>query len=276
MKKILSILCTTALAILLCTGCVSTKKITYFQGSEELFQQPRQITQQYEMRLKPADQVVIKVSSRNPELLEVFSTGTVMGSSSQNSASMTSANGTLGNVYGFTVTNSGELILPAIGSVKVEGYTTEEAADVIEERIKALGLVKDPDITVRLLNARVTVVGAVHTPKVVNLTSERNTIVDVLSQCGDIDDTGLRYKIKLYREEKGQMAMYELDMTKSDIFTSPAYYVQQNDMIYVEHNKSKKVKTSAFYTALGAWSSIVGALSTIASLSILIYNVTTK
>lgn len=276
MKKLFSILSVATLAALLCTSCVSTKKITYFQGSEEMFQQAQQITQQYEMRLKPADQVYIKVHCSHPELLEVFSTGITMGSSSQQSSSLSGANGTMANVYGYTVTNSGELILPAIGSVNVEGRTTEEAADLIEEKIKSMGLIKDPDVTVRLLNARVTVVGAVHAPKVVNLTSERNTIVDVLSQCSDIDDTGLRYKIKLYREEKGQMAMYELDMTKSDIFKSPAYYVQQNDMIYVEHNKSKKIKTSAFYTALGAWSSIVGALSTIASLTILIYNIAAK
>lgn len=262
------------LAGMLCTSCVSTKKITYFQGSEDMFQQAQQITQQYEMRLKPADQVIVKITCNEPQLLAIFAQDVTMGTSSGNGGSnMSGANGSMGNVYGFTVTNRGELILPAIGAIQVEGKTTAEAGDIIEAKIKSMGLVKDPDVTVRLLNARVTVVGAVKNPHVVSLSSERNTIIDVLSQCGDIDDTGLRYNIKLYREQNGQMAMYEMDLTKADVFKSPAFYVQQNDLIYVEHNKSKKIKTSAFYTALGAWSSIVGALATITSLAILIYNV---
>ena len=270
MRKIISLLSIAVLAALMCTSCVSTKKIVYFQGADSLFREAQQLRQQYEMKLKPADQVLIKLTCSQPELLEVFAQDVTMGTMSRYTSSMQGNTGTLGNAYGYTVTNSGDLILPAIGRINVEGRTVDQAAKIIEDKIKADGLVSDPDVTVRLLNARVTVMGAVRTPKVVNLTSERNTIIDVLSQCGDIDDTGLRYNIQLFREENGTLKVYDIDLTKSDVFTSPAYYVQQNDMVYVTPNKSKRVKSSAFYTSLSAWSSVVGLLTTVISLFFLI------
>lgn len=252
------------------TSCVSTKKIVYFQGSDTLFTESQKIAQQYEMRLKPADQVLIKVTCTEPSLLQIFAQDVTMGSLGTQTSSMSNASGTMGNVYGYTVTNSGDLILPAIGAVHVEHLTVDEAGEAIEKVIKEKGLISDPDVTVRLLNARVTVVGAAKTAKVVGLTSERNTIIDVLAQCGDIDDAGLRQNIKLYREQNGQLAMYNIDLTSADIFKSPAYYVQQNDMIYVEPNKSKRVKSSPFYTALGAWGTIIGIMSTVTSLAVVI------
>ncbi len=270
MKKIFSKLAIAVLAMMAVTSCVSTEKIVYFQGSEEQFATPQKIMQQYEMRLKPADQVLIKITCSEPRLLQIFAQDLTMGTAGTNTNMNMNNSGTMSNAYGYTVTNGGDLVLPAIGNIRVDGTTVEECATIIENKIKEKGLVPDPEVTVRLLNARVTVVGAVHSPRVVSLTSERNTIVDVLAQCSDIDDTGLRYRVKLYREENGELKMYPLDMTKSNIFSSPAYYVQQNDMIYVEPNKSKRVKSSSFYTSLSAWSSILAVVTTCVSLFFLI------
>ena len=172
----------------------------------------------------------------------------------------------MGNVYGYTISNEGSITLPAVGVVEVAGLTTEQAARRIEERIKGKNLINDPEVTVRLLNARVAVLGAVKSPQVVNLTSERNTILDVLAQCGDIADTGLRQKITLYRDENGVLKKYPIDLTTTDVFQNPAYYVQQNDLVYVEPNKSQTVKSSAFYTFLGAGASIVGVIASVVAL----------
>jgi polysaccharide export outer membrane protein len=169
----------------------------------------------------------------------------------------------MSNAYGYTVTNDGYVVLPAIGRVSVVGCTTEEAATRIEKSIVEANLIKDPDVTVRLLNGRVAVLGAVQRPTVVSLTSERNTILDVLSQCGDVDDTGLRQKISLYREENGIRKKFSIDLTSSDVFQNPAFYVQQNDMIYVEPNKSKSIRSSAFYTFLSAGASIISVVSAV-------------
>ncbi|MCM1373202.1 MAG: polysaccharide biosynthesis/export family protein [Bacteroides sp.] len=252
---------------MLLTGCVSQKKLVYFQGSDQLYAQAQNIAQQYEMRIKPADQILVKITCQSePELLRVFAQDVTMGQLSTNTSNM--SNGTLSNSYGYTITNQGYVILPAVGRVYINNMTCDEAADAIEKQVKELKLLVDPEVTVRLLNARVTVIGAVKTPKAINLTSERNTIIDVLAQCGDLDASSLRKNVKLFRETNGIRQMYVLDLTDVNVFTSPAFYVQQNDMIYVEPNKSLGVKSSAFYTFLGAGASILGLISSIVALAI--------
>lgn len=274
MKKFYSIFSVLALAALMCS-CVSTKKIVYFQGADSLYTQAQQIMQQYEMRLKPADQIMVKVTCSEPDLLSVFAQDVVMGTGGggrTNSSSLSSSAGSMSNAYAYTITNDGYVILPSIGRVKVAGLTTVDAAKVIEEKIKEINHIADPGVTVSLMNARVAVLGAVKSPKVVNLTSERNTVLDVLSQCGDIADTGLRQRIKLFREVEGQRMMYEMDLTKADVFESPGYYVQQNDLIYVEPNKSQSIKSSAFYTFWTAGATIISTLATVTSMIFLIKN----
>ena len=269
MKKSTSLLLA-LMAMLLMSSCVSTKKIVYFQGSDEVFRQGQQILQQYEMRLKPADQVLIKVTCSEPELLTIFAQDVMMGTAGNTNASSLSSSGSMTNAYGYTVSNEGFVTLPAVGRVNVAGCTTDEAAKRIEKSIVDANLIKDPEVTVRLLNARVAVLGAVKAPQVVNLTSERNTILDVLSRCGDVGDTGLRKKISLYREENGERKKYNIDLTDCEVFQNPAYYVQQNDMIYVEPNKSQSIKSRAFYTFLGAGSSIIGVISAVVSIVVLV------
>lgn len=275
MKKISLLACTAfvLLASLVSTSCVSQKKLVYFQGADSLYANAQNIAQQYEMRLKPADQILIKIttSDSEPELLEIFARDVTMGSFGTNSSSYNQG-GTVSNSYGYTVTNDGYVVLPAIGRVDVNNMTCEEAARTIEKKVKDMKLINDPEVTVRLQNARVTVIGAVTSPKTVNLTSERNTVIDILAQCGDLEPASLRKNIKLFREVNGQRQMYTLDITDANIFNSPAFYVQQNDMIYVEPNKSLGVKSSAFYTFLSAGASILGLASSIVALVLSIKN----
>ena len=267
MKK-LSCMTTVILMVvsLITTSCVSQKKLVYFQGADELYAQAQKIAQQYEMRLKPADQILVKITCPDKELLEVFAQDVTMGTAGNYGS--TYANGTVSNSYGFTVTNEGYVILPAVGKVYVDNMTTEEAARAIENMVKEKNLILEPEVTVRLMNARVTVIGAAKQCHVVNLTSERNTIVDVLAQSGDLSEMSKRQNIKLFREVNGERTMYNVDLTKVDVFESPAFYVQQNDMIYIEPNKSLGVKSSSFYTFLGAGATILGLISSITTLAI--------
>ena len=267
MKK-LSCMTTVILMIvsLITTSCVSQKKLVYFQGADELYAQAQKIAQQYEMRLKPADQILVKITCPDKELLEVFAQDVTMGTAGNYGS--TYANGTVSNSYGFTVTNEGYVILPAVGKVYVDNMTTEEAARAIENKVKEKNLILEPEVTVRLMNARVTVIGAAKQCHVVNLTSERNTIVDILAQSGDLSEMSKRQNIKLFREVNGERMMYNVDLTKVDVFESPAFYVQQNDMIYIEPNKSLGVKSSSFYTFLGAGATILGLISSITALAI--------
>lgn len=272
MKKLTSFLLA-AIALVLMSSCVSTKKIVYFQDPDDLFRQAQQITELYEMRIKPADQLLIKVTCSEPELLTIFAQDVTMGTAGgTGSININQGQGAMTNAYGYTVNNDGIITLPAVGPISVAGLTSDEAARRIEETIVNAKLINDPMVTVRLLNARVAVLGAVRQPQVVSLTSERNTILDVLSRCGDIADTGLRQKVTLYREQDGVRKKFEIDLTKTDVFNNEAYYVQQNDLIYVEPNKSQSIKSSAFYTFLGAGASIISVVSAIVT----IVMVTTK
>ena len=274
MKRILLHACSMVMimASLLTTSCVSQKKLVYFQGSEELYASAQKIAQQYEMRLKPADQIMVKIttSESEPELLQVFARDVTMGT--LGTSQINSQTGTLSNAYGYTITNDGYVILPAVGKVNVNNMTCEEAARAIEQKVIEHKLLNSPEVTVRLQNARVTIIGAVKSPRSVSLTSERNTVIDVLAQCGDLDVSSLRTNIKLFRETNGERQMYTLDLTDVNIFNSPAFYVQQNDMIYVEPNKSLGVKSSAFYTFLSAGASILGLASSIVALVFAIKN----
>lgn len=267
MKK-LSLLTLMGLLVFSLASCVSSKKIIYFQGADSIYAQAQVIQQKYEMKLKPADQVIIKITCDTPELLEIFNSDVTMGSGNRAGSSMNYASGSLGSAYGYTVDNDGNLLLPIIGKVNVMGQTCDIAASTIENAIKEKNIIKDPDVTVRLMNARVTVLGAVKSPKVVSLTSERNTVLDVLSQCGDVSDQALRKKVTLFREENGVRTMYKMDLTQADIFENPAFYVQQNDLVYVQPNKSQNVKSSAFSTFLSTGASIVGFITSITALII--------
>lgn len=273
MKK-LSTLALMAATILCLSSCVSSKKIVYFQGADTIYAQAQEILQKYEMRLKPADQILIKVTCDNPELLDIFSLDVTMGAGGGGRGANYSytASGTMGSVFGYIVDNDGYVDLPQLGKVKVSHLTIDEAAQVIEKAIQDKNLIKEPEVTVRLLNARVSVLGAVKSPRVVSLTSERNTVLDVLSNCSDLSDQGLRQNIRLFRENDGKREMYTLDLTSADIFTSPAFYVQQNDVIYIEPNKSQNVKSSAFSTFLGVGGSVISALASVTALVISIVN----
>lgn len=257
----------TVVLVMSMVSCVSQKKVVYFQGADSVYNEARLIAEQYEMKIKPADNIMIRINSEEPELLRIFAQEVTIGMQTTSTIQGNNVN----SVYGYTVDNRGDVTLPIIGTVHVAGMGTEACAKAIEQAIMEKRLIEKPDITVRLMNARVTIVGAVNHPGVVELSSERNTIVDVLAKAGDIDDAGLRKNIRLFREENGTRVMYTLDITQTDIFNSPAYYVQQNDMIYVQPNRSKSVRSSTFYTYLSAFGgTVLGLASTVISVIALV------
>ena len=132
---------------MLLTSCVSQKKLVYFQGSDQLYAQAQTIAQQYEMRIKPADQILVKITCQSePELLQVFARDVTMGQMGSQSSSIS---GTLSNAYGYTITNQGYVILPAVGKVYINNMTCDEAAEAIEKQVKAQNLLVDPEVTVR-------------------------------------------------------------------------------------------------------------------------------
>lgn len=254
------------------TSCISTKKIIYFQGSDSLFKDPQKIAQLYDMRIKPADRISVTLSCSDAELLAPFAQNITMGTSFMNakSGTMSAGNSTQDAYLGYTVDKDGYITLPVIGKLKAEGFTEQTLAKEIQDKIIASGYIKDPQVTVKFTNARVSVLGAVNRPGQFNLTSQRNSILDILSMAGDISDYGLKTNVRLYREVNGERKMFILDLTKDNIFQSPAFYVQQNDLIYVEPNKSVMVKGSPFFTVWNSVATVVSLLVSVATLVVAI------
>lgn len=254
------------------TSCVSTKKIIYFQGSDSLFKDPQKIAQLYDLRIKPADRISVSLSCSDAELLAPFAQNITLGTAFMNAKTgmMSSGSGNQDVYIGYTVDKQGYITLPVIGKVKAEGFTEQTLAKEIQNKIIASGYIKDPQVTVKFTNARVSVLGAVNRPGQINLNSQRNSILDILSMAGDIADYGLKTNVKLFREVNGERKMYTLDMTKDSVFNSPAFYVQQNDLIYVQPNKAAIVKNSPFFTFWSASASIVSLLMSITTFAIAI------
>ncbi|MBR6926186.1 MAG: polysaccharide biosynthesis/export family protein [Bacteroidaceae bacterium] len=254
-----------ALTVLCLTACVSQKKIVYFQGSESVYSSPQAIPQSYRMAIQPADRISLSITCSEPKLLAGFASNVTFGT---NEAVTTGSSGNKEIYTGYTVDKDGYVTLPMIGKLKAQGKTEEEFATTVEKAIIAAGIVNDPQVTVKYTNARVSVLGAVNRPGTIPLNSQRTSVLDVLAAAGDISDNGLKTNLQLYREVDGKREMYVLDLTQADIFNSPAFYVQQNDVIYVSPNKAAGVKNSPFFTFWGASASIASVVISLTSLII--------
>ena len=251
------------------TSCVSSKKITYLQGSDVTFKTAQQISQQYDLRIKPADRISITISCSDPELLVPFGQNVVLGSTSVQKGGQISTYGNQQDAYvGYTVDNRGYIKLPVIGEVRAAGYTESSLAEEIQNSIIKSGYIKVPQVLVKFTNARVSVLGAVNRPGQFQLNSQRTSILDVIAQAGDVSDMGLKTNVKLFRETDGKRSMYTLDLTNDSVFNSPAFYLQQNDLIVIQPNKAQNVKSSPFLTFWGAAASITGLISSITAIVI--------
>jgi polysaccharide biosynthesis/export protein len=138
---------------------------------------------------------------------------------------------------GFLVDSDGNIEFPRLGTIHVEGLKKSEVASLIKGRLDTI--LRSPSVIVRFLNYRVTVLGEVRTPGTFTVPSERVTIIEALGLAGDITDFGNKANVKIMRENSGQVTVKTVDLTDKDIFISPFYRLQQNDVVFVEQNRRK-------------------------------------
>ncbi len=253
MKKLFTAL----LAALMLTACVPTRKIIYLQGAEDLVNRPASIGENYIVRIKPSDRLYINLSGYNEEQVKHY----------QNVAQLGTINsgGTQNN--GFVVSDEGNINVPLIGQLHVAGKTTTEVEKMVAARIVELGDMEEPTVNVSLANFRVSVMGEVKSPGVVEADGQRLTLLEALSRAGDLPPTARRDSILVVRENGGIRSAYYVDLTQSqDVFNSPAYYLQQNDVVYVKPNNSVRVQGSSALSTIGAISSVIGVVSGVLAL----------
>ncbi len=215
------------LLMLLLASCATQKKVTYFQdlGHEKSVK----IATPQDIKLKTGDQVTIHVNSKDEELTRPL-----------NLTRGTNNTGSSGARLAYTVDERGYIDFPTLGEIYVEGKTRNEVAKHIKKIILDKKLVLDPVVIVDFYSQQVSVIGEVSKPGKYNIDKDRFTILDALSLAGDLTIQGKRENITVLREEYGVQKAYVLNLNNAEQFhASPAYYLQQNDIVYVEPNSSK-------------------------------------
>jgi polysaccharide export outer membrane protein len=256
MKKFLLI---SFLLILLCS-CVPTKKMTYFQGIPVQKEAISKFNNE-PYRLQVNDMLYINIKAEKPELVSLFATSETSGSSVNSG----------GNLYfsGYSVDRHGNIRIPYLGDVNVLGYTEKEVREKIEtELVKYFKKPESIFVTVKLAGISFVVSGEVGSPGTINLAQNQVTIIDAISNAGDITEIGNREKVSIIRKTLDGVARYEVDFTKIEIFESENFYLKPNDVIYVPPLKQKSWGTGT--TGLQTFSTLVTVFSFIVSTVLLV------
>jgi polysaccharide biosynthesis/export protein len=223
-----------AILALLVSSCASQKRAWYLQDANPFT--PEQIAESGQIRIKPLDRLTIVVNSKDPELAVPFNSSTSL-SSVTGVASYSSA--TNQSLQIRTVDENGMLDMPVIGKIDCKGKTRSELAQLIADKIVEGGYINDPSVNVQFADMKISVVGEVARPGQYDVTRDKISIFDALAMAGDLTIYGIRTDVAVAREVDGVRTIEYLDLTSKDLFNSPAFYIQQNDVIYVKPNKYK-------------------------------------
>jgi polysaccharide export outer membrane protein len=211
----------------LSTSCVSSKKINYFQETKDV--ELNDSITNYEPKVQFGDILNINVSSSEPDAAipyNIFET----------------QNNGVARPLPYIVNADGYINFPSIGQFKIAGLTITEVTEELNKKL--LPFLKDPIINVRYINFKVSVLGEVRSPGSYPITNERLNILEAIALAGDLTVYGKRDSVTLIREQNGKRTFVNVDLTTKELFNSPYYYLTQNDIIYVEANKTR-VNSSA-------------------------------
>jgi len=249
------------LATLLLTSCGSVKNVAYLQNSDSInFEKSRFL---YDARIMPKDQITISVNTTNPEASLPFNL--LLQTQYQQGRTVSTGGG--GTLMPYLVDNDGFINFPMVGRLHVGGLTKSEAEQLVLEKIRPyMAETENPVVTVTMSSYSVSVLGEVANPGTFQVAREKITILEALAQAGDLTIYGVRDRVKLIREDAtGKKSVVTLNLNDANIINSPYYYLQQNDVIYVEPN-NVKAQNSKIGQSTTLWFSATGILLSVASL----------
>lgn len=222
------------LGALLLASCATNKRAAYIQQVQTDI--PTAIEQDYQIRIKPLDRLTVTINSKDPELAAPFNAASSYNSLNGLSSYSSSSNG---NLQILTVDKEGKIQLPIIGEIDCDGLTRNELAKKIENTIRENRMVHDPIVIIQFADVKFSVLGEVARPGQFSITKDRISLFDALAMAGDLTIYGQRENVALIREENGMRTVHYFDLKNPDILTSPYFYLQQDDVVYVTPNKYK-------------------------------------
>lgn len=249
--------------IVLLASCSAPKEVLYLQDIATVKEE--NIDKNYEVIIHKDDLLAILVNSKDPELALPFNMPVV----TYQIGGQTSVQQRL---LGYLVDQNGDIDFPILGKIHVEGLTRMQVTELIKQKLMEEDLIKDPIVTVQFLNFKVSVMGEVARPGTFDISGDRITLLEALSMAGDLTIYGRRDRVAVIREKDGKRRILYHDLRSSDIFLSPCYYLQQNDIVYVEPNKAKTGQSRInSNNSVGVWLSAVSVLASITSLLVTMF-----
>ena len=253
-------------AVLMVSSCVAPTNIAYFQN--RLVDHPEQIDKHGGIVIQPKDMLSIVVSSKNPELVVMFNLPVV---SYQAGSEIVSSSG-YQRLMGYVVDNDGFIDFPILGRLKVSGLTRWELSEMIKSRLLDEGYLTDCVVTVEFMNFKVSVIGEVNSPGTYTIEGDKVTVLQAISLARDLTIFGQRENVTVIRERNNERVMYQINLCDVSMFNSPAYYLQQNDIVYVEPSAIKARQSTTDDKALRMTSIMVSSGSLLISVASLIIN----
>lgn len=249
------------LVMALMTSCVARKQLAYFQSitAESATEINKNVSPQPEPIVKINDALIITVTALDPEAAIPYNLASAPFAVPNSEVVPTAS-----SYQYYTVDADGNITFPVLGKLHVAGKTQTEVINMIQDQLKAQ--IVNPLVTIRFLNAKVTVLGEVRLPGNYALNNGQMTILEALGAAGDLTPYGRRTNILITRENNGQLEFARLDLTSDEVFTSPYFYLQQNDVIIVEPNQARATSNQS----ISLWLSMVG---TVASASTVIVSI---
>ena len=266
MRRIIFPLFAALTVTLLLSSCGSTKNVAYIQNSDYVDFSKSQFL--YDAHIMPKDILTITVNTVNPEASApynlVVSTELRTGTGGQSIGSQRA-------LQTYLVDNEGRIEFPVLGTLTVGGLTKSQCEQMIHDKLMPfLNAAENPVVTVRMSNYKISVLGEVNRPGMFNVGNEKINIFEALAQAGDLTIYGVRDRVKLIREDaKGKKEIVTVNLNDANIISSPYYYLQQNDMVYVEPNKVK-ARNSGVGQSTTLW---LTSTSILISLTSLLYNI---
>jgi polysaccharide export outer membrane protein len=246
------------LLALLFFSCASRKDVVYYQNIDSLANEK---SNSYEIKLQPDDLLTIIVSAEDQEIAMPFNLKSL---SVQNPGRLDAAVGQQ-TMQLYLVDASGFIEFPVLGKLKLGGLSRSEVLKMLQQKIGVY--IKDPIINLRIMNFKVSLQGEVNAPGTYSVDSERITLIEALSKAKDLTIYGKRNNILIIREIDGVKSYNRVDITNADFINSPFYYLAQNDVVYVEPNKTK-INGAAIGPNTGVIISITSILITLITLII--------